>query len=753
MAEPVSLAFLFGLPPEEAIAFLRRKGYAISWDWRGVWQEMQARAFTVAKAMRLDILQDIRASVDRAIAEGETFATFQRRLAPILKAKGWWGRQFVVDPDGTARVAQLGSPWRLRTIYETNLQTAYMAGRYAAFKANESDRPYWMYVAVMDGRTRPAHAALNGRIFRSDDAFWRHFYPPNGYNCFPAGVRVRADAELGLRTWYAGEMVELRTRAGQRLTVTANHPVLTTRGWLAARDVRQGDQALRDCGGIDAALAGVVDHAEPPTRVEDLFEALASQGFRVVPMAANDFHGDAALRQPEIHVAGADRHLVHEIGAETKQFSSHRHFRGAHARLGADADGTMRAALRHAVASDGVGAQDSRDVAGAGAQLLRQRALRDKSIAVQGECTQFNQLVAVPGSFPGGAELALDRAAVVPDRLPLQTLGIGSSSSDDASLAKEPGERVTATALVARELLEAHPSDIALDEVVSIRKFEWAGHVYDFQTRTGMIVAEGLIVHNCRCRVRALSAADIEARGLKVSNSNRYLKEDTQVDRDGFMYPSAYLKLPGMAQGVRPDQGWAYNPGREQARWDRAGLLPDCSDGALFFADEKACLPARPTQPTWKSLGRPDLREVGREDRLVAPALLPRAATVEEALATMERAVGLGADVLTRFVDTPISRVLLERQWLRHWVEKLAEHREQYGNFIIPTLERPFEVWLTEYGDGRIRPRYIGLFTGSHDLLVVVRENVDGGIVWNIMKADDKDMNGHRRGHLLWPRE
>ena len=53
------------------------------------------------------------------------------------------------------------------------------------------------------------------------------------------------------------------------------------------------------------------------------------------------------------------------------------------------------------------------------------------------------------------------------------------------------------------------------------------------------------------------------------------LKEDMQVDRDGFMYPSAYLKLPGMTQGVRPDQGWAYNPGREQARWDRAGLLPD----------------------------------------------------------------------------------------------------------------------------------------------------------------------------------
>jgi SPP1 gp7 family putative phage head morphogenesis protein len=198
MPEPASLAFAFGLPPEQAVEYLRRKGYAISWDWRGVWQAAQAKAFTVAKAMRVDILQDIRGAVDRAIAQGETFETFQRQLAPLLKAKGWWGRQIVVDPQGVARVAQLGSPWRLRTIYETNLQTAYMAGRYAAFKANESDRPYWEYVAVMDGRTRPAHAALNGKIFRSDDAFWRHFYPPNGFRC-RCRVRSHSAADIEAR--------------------------------------------------------------------------------------------------------------------------------------------------------------------------------------------------------------------------------------------------------------------------------------------------------------------------------------------------------------------------------------------------------------------------------------------------------------------------------------------------------------------------------------------------------------------------
>lgn len=40
-----------------------------------------------------------------------------------------------------------------------------------------------MYVAVMDGRSQPSHAALNGRIWRKDDPVWQSIYPPNGFNC------------------------------------------------------------------------------------------------------------------------------------------------------------------------------------------------------------------------------------------------------------------------------------------------------------------------------------------------------------------------------------------------------------------------------------------------------------------------------------------------------------------------------------------------------------------------------------------
>ena len=186
---PVDLSYAIGLPPEKAIEYFKSKGYVFSWDWWDTWQEAHAKAFTVAKAMRMDILQDIREMVQKALQEGITFQQFKKELEPRLKAKGWWGYKFVSYPDGRVEKILEGSPWRLKTIYRTSLQTAYMSGRYKAMMENVDNRPYWQYLAVLDSRTRPAHKALHGMVFRYDDPFWQTHYPPLGFNC---RCRVRA---------------------------------------------------------------------------------------------------------------------------------------------------------------------------------------------------------------------------------------------------------------------------------------------------------------------------------------------------------------------------------------------------------------------------------------------------------------------------------------------------------------------------------------------------------------------------------
>lgn len=195
MPDPVNLGYAMRLEPKDAIAYFESKGYAISWNWGEVRDAAHARAFTVAKAARMDVLQDFRDGMQEVLKEGLTEREFLRAMEPKLKAKGWWGKQIIVDPDGGAEAVQLGSPHRLRTIYRTNKFSAYQAGRYKRQKERAESRPYWQYVAIMDSRTRPSHASLDGQVFRHDDPIWEAIYPPNGFNC-RCRVRTLSQARL-----------------------------------------------------------------------------------------------------------------------------------------------------------------------------------------------------------------------------------------------------------------------------------------------------------------------------------------------------------------------------------------------------------------------------------------------------------------------------------------------------------------------------------------------------------------------------
>lgn len=172
------------LPPAEAIAFFRSKGLTESFAWEDVWEEEHAKAFTVAKAMKREILEDIRAALDEALAEGRTLDQFREELTPVLQARGWWGRQEMTDPlTGETREVQLGSPRRLRTIFEVNMRSAYQAGRWERIERVKVTMPYLRYVAVMDGRTRPEHRAWHGVVLPVDDPWWDTHYPPCGWRC------------------------------------------------------------------------------------------------------------------------------------------------------------------------------------------------------------------------------------------------------------------------------------------------------------------------------------------------------------------------------------------------------------------------------------------------------------------------------------------------------------------------------------------------------------------------------------------
>lgn len=169
---------------EEAVSFFRQKGYRIGFDHRDVWQQEHQAAFTVAKATQIDLLKDIRAQVDGALANGTTFADFKRALMPAMKDRGWWGRKEVIDPEsGEAVVAQLGSSRRLRKIFQTNLDTAYQEGQWQRIQATAGLFPFLEYGYSASEHPRLAHKAFAGITLAANDPWWLRHMPVKEYGC------------------------------------------------------------------------------------------------------------------------------------------------------------------------------------------------------------------------------------------------------------------------------------------------------------------------------------------------------------------------------------------------------------------------------------------------------------------------------------------------------------------------------------------------------------------------------------------
>lgn len=170
--------------PKEALDYFRVRGIEVGFDYRDVWLEEHARAFTVAKAMNVEILDDIRAALDKAIADGTTLQQFRKDLTPLLQRKGWWGKKVMKDPlTGEQVVAQLGSPRRLRTIYRANLRAARAAGIWQRAQRTKKTLPYFLYELGPSKEHRKEHSDWAGTLLPVDDPWWNDHFPPNGWGC------------------------------------------------------------------------------------------------------------------------------------------------------------------------------------------------------------------------------------------------------------------------------------------------------------------------------------------------------------------------------------------------------------------------------------------------------------------------------------------------------------------------------------------------------------------------------------------
>lgn len=169
----------------EQIDFLRQKRPRPTHAWTDVMQGEHDRAFVVAGATDIAMIEDFQTAVIRA-AEGGSYRAFAQDFDDIVARYGWSYKG--------------GREWRIRTIYETNLRTSAMAGRLRQMR--EPDvlklRPYWQYVHAetrIPLKPRPQHVAWDGLILKHDDPWWDIHFPPNDWRC-SCGVRSLSLSDL-----------------------------------------------------------------------------------------------------------------------------------------------------------------------------------------------------------------------------------------------------------------------------------------------------------------------------------------------------------------------------------------------------------------------------------------------------------------------------------------------------------------------------------------------------------------------------
>lgn len=161
------------LPFAKAIDFFQSKVPLPSGAHTDLVHAMHDRAFVIAGVTRQDVLTEVQGLVEKAMKEGTPLKAFQTQFERAIQGK-WVPR----NQAGVENAA-----WRARVIYETNIRTAYAAGRWQQLHDLKKTHPFWVYRHGDSRRPRLQHLNWDRLTLKADDPWWQTHYPPNGWGC------------------------------------------------------------------------------------------------------------------------------------------------------------------------------------------------------------------------------------------------------------------------------------------------------------------------------------------------------------------------------------------------------------------------------------------------------------------------------------------------------------------------------------------------------------------------------------------
>lgn len=496
----------------DAIAYALSREVVPSTDYYDKMQGIQRRqAVSIAGMAQTEQIKFVMAQVNSALASGQTFEQFQKSVN-------------LVDIDLPRH--------RLYTIYHTNIYTAYSHGRWHEQQRNKSNKPYLMYDAMNDSITRPAHAALDNTIRHIDDPWWRGRTAPLGYNCFLPNTTISANIVGAMVRSYEGEVTELTTQSGHTFAATSNHPILVDGRWVRMDGVNVGDNILRYSRPVDSSdvnmTSAKIDDKQAVATAENLFQSFLFNAFASGGVATLQFNSDVANGKIDIDIAdscltfGVDSDVLKGV----KKIDFTRGFDGGVLVITPSDSPTSR----WSKAVNAMLKQDSTDVSLATTEFFCHSIMSEFGCSVDFNNFSFEFVISSVSSSPSSSTLPLSATIDLFDDLPLDRFRLGLGSHGDTIVNEVASDGRSSDTGLFGYLVDTHSSMVFSDPVVNVRQFNFRGHVYDFQSSESLLASDDIITHNCRCKTKALTKEEAEARGITTDKD----LPTTGADSSGF---------------------------------------------------------------------------------------------------------------------------------------------------------------------------------------------------------------------------
>jgi len=392
---------------------------------------------------------------------------------------------------------------RAELIYRSETHETHEAGAYANAFYNGGRFKSWVSngenacedCQAMDGETTAIDLPYsNGEMFA-------HAHPncilPDT-KCLPLGGLVTA-----FRSAYSGPVIKLTLSSGSNLTITPNHPILTTRGFIPAKALRKRDNILY-CPDFERIIpANQNDNRIIPT-IEQIFNSLSvsrKMSSREVPPTPEDFHGDGKRIKGKIDIIRADGFLGGTINPSLSEHFSTPNFNSRNARL--REFNSLRFGEKKGNAF--LLPPDS---------IMRRRSSSRSLFWGEGSSYNSRSLTTISrldsdpqqafsDDSPGTAEMLGHTQngppiIIEPNNIVGNDISSTRSAHDVIRLKIFLDEALRATQNNSN-LSRCHARLIEVDYIRSINILQYHGYVYDLESISSYLICNGVYVSNCGC--------------------------------------------------------------------------------------------------------------------------------------------------------------------------------------------------------------------------------------------------------------